>query len=83
MQRNKRKNIQVNNIADLRRHALNTLDLLCEGEIEVEDARMASELYANVLGILKAEVDYNKAIGRHKEISFYDGIETTVPLKLL
>ena len=76
MAKGRRKNVQVNNIADLRRHALNTLDMLCEGDIEVEDAKAASDLYANVLGMLKAEVDYNKAIGRSKEIGFYEGVES-------
>lgn len=76
----KRKSTPVNNIADLRRHALNTLDMLVSGEIEVEDAHAASELYKDVLGTLKAEVDYHKAIGKPKEIAFFDGVETEVNL---
>ncbi len=72
----KHKQIQVNNIADLRRHALNTLDMLCAGEIEVEDAKAASDLYKDVLGALKVEIDYYKAIGKPKEIKFYDGEES-------
>jgi cellulase/cellobiase CelA1 len=72
----KRNSIQVNNIADLRRHALNTLDMLVCGEIEVEDAHAASELYKDVMGTLKVEVDYCKAIGKPKEIAFFSGEET-------
>lgn len=70
----------VNNISDLRRHALHTLDMLVSGDIEVEDAHAASELYKDVLGTLRAEVDYNKTLGRCKEIKFYEGEETSVPV---
>lgn len=67
---------QVNNISDLRRHALNTLDMLVNGEIEVEDAHAASELYKDVMGTLRVEVDYHKAIGKSTHIAFFHGDET-------
>ncbi len=72
----KRDNIKVNNMADLRRHALNTLDMLVCGDIEVEDAKAASDLYKDVLGTLKTEIDYYKAAGKSKEIKFFEGEES-------
>lgn len=74
----RRHNIDVNNISDLRRHALNTLNMLCDGDIEVEDANAASNIYKDVLGTLKAEIDYNKVIGKTKEIKFFQGEETPI-----
>ena len=76
----KRISKSVKNIADLRRHALDTLDMLVNGDIDVEDAHAASELYKDVMGTLKVEVDYYKAIGKLREIAFFDGIETEVEM---
>ena len=76
----KRISKSVKNIADLRRHALDTLDMLVNGDIDVEDAHAASELYKDVMGTLKVEVDYYKAIGKQREIAFFDGIETEVEM---
>lgn len=79
MGKGKRNPIQVNNISDLRRHALNTLNMLIEGDIEVEDAKVASDLYGNVLGILKAEVDHNKMVGKIAPLPFYESTESEQP----
>jgi len=76
----KRISKSVKNIADLRRHALDTLDMLVNGDIDVEDAHAASELYKDVMGTLKVEVDYYKAIGKPREIAFFDGVETQVEM---
>lgn len=75
-QRKDRPPIKVNTIADLRRHALQTLDKLVDGDMEVEDAHAASKLYGNVIDMLKAEVDYNKMLGKHKEIEFLEQRDT-------
>lgn len=74
----KKDNVQINNIADLRRHAINTLDMLCNGDIEVEDAKAASDLYKDVLGTVKIEMDYNRLIGKAKQIKFCNGEESVV-----
>lgn len=65
--------VEVNNITSLRDHAIQTLDKLVSGNIDVQDAVAASKLYSNVVDMLKLEIDYNKALGRQKDVLFLDG----------
>lgn len=62
--------IEVKDINNLRDHAIQTLDMLVSGEIEIEDAMAASKLYGNVVDMLRVQVDYNKYCGNDVQIDF-------------
>ncbi len=75
-QRNKKKSRTVNNIADLREHAIGVLNDLRDGEIETSDALVASRLYDNVCDITRLEIDYNRSINKEGAIGFLSGDKT-------
>ncbi len=76
MARHDDEQIPINSISDLRKHAIQTLDKLVAGNIEVSDALAASRLYNNVVDMLKVETDYNKALGKHRQVEFLEPAPT-------
>ncbi len=79
-QRMKKRSRTVNNIADLREHAIGVLNDLRDGEIETSDALVASKLYDNVCDITRLEIDYNKSINKEGAIAFLSGDKTAQPV---
>lgn len=60
----------IKNIRDLRDHALDTLRRLEKREIELNEADAYGKVYSSVMGSLKLEMDYNKALGQAPLIPF-------------
>lgn len=55
---------------DLRASALETLQQLQAGEIELNQAVAVAKLCDSVIGTVKSEIEYQKHLSLHKEIPF-------------
>ena len=63
----------MDNIEDLRAHAINTLKKLESRKIDMAEAGVTAKLYESIISSLKTEMDYHKMLGRSPEISFLEG----------
>jgi hypothetical protein len=61
---------KINNMDDLRESALETLQKLQDGEIELNQAVAVAKLCDSVIGTVKQEIEYQKHLNIAKEIPF-------------
>lgn len=74
--------MSIKNIVELRDFALETLDELRGGRMNIQQAATVSTLCASVISTVKTQLDYFKAIEERPQIEFLDcspiySIETT------
>ena len=62
--------MSIKNIEDLRQHAIEALEKLSEGKIDVEEAGVTGKLCESVMSTLKLQVDVAKMLGREPNIPF-------------
>jgi hypothetical protein len=63
---------KINNIAELRRHAVKTLEQLEEGNIQIQQAAVTAKLYDSVIHSITAEINYYKMIDKAPCIPFIE-----------
>lgn len=61
---------KINNMEDLRESALETLQKLQDGAIELNEAVAVAKLCDSVIGTVKQEIEYQKHLNLQKEIPF-------------
>jgi len=64
------KSKQINNITDLRNHALGVLRRLQDGEIGLQEAATNAGLTASIISTIKTQMDYAKATEEKPNIPF-------------
>lgn len=62
--------MKIENIEDLRDHAIETLEKLSSGEISIEQAGVTGKLCENVMSTVKIQVEVAKMLGREPNIPF-------------
>ena len=62
--------MKIQNIEDLRTHAIETLENLRAGKIEIDEAGTTSKLYENILSSVKLELEYAKILDKNPKIKF-------------
>jgi hypothetical protein len=60
----------INTIDALRNHALNTLERLRAGEIDVQEAAVTGKVCDVVIHTIKAQMDYHRMLGQTAQIPF-------------
>ena len=63
----------MNNIEELRNHAIETLKKLDNKQIEMSEAGVTAKLYESVISSLKTEMEYHKMLGHLPRIKFLEG----------
>lgn len=63
---------KVDSIEKLREHALNTIEKLADGDIDIGEAAATQKLYESVISSCKAEMEYVRLTGRKSRIPFLD-----------
>ena len=63
----------MNNIEDLRDHAIATLKKLETKEIDMAEAGVTAKLYESLMSSLKTEMEYHKMLGHLPRIKFLEG----------
>ena len=61
---------KIKNIDDLRQDALDTLEKLSNGEIDVDQAGVTSKLYENVMSTVKTQIQVAVMLRREPNIPF-------------
>ncbi len=81
---------KIKNMENLRDHALYTLERLAKQEIDTAEAAVTGKLCENVIGTVKAQLEYARMINEEPRIPFMESchqgksIEGTVaPKKLI
>ena len=64
---------KIKNITELRELALETLEKLRDGKIELSEAVATGKLCDNVINTVKAELQYHLMIGEQPKIPFMQG----------
>ena len=64
---------KIKNITELRELALEILEKLRDGKIELAEAVTTGKLCDNVINIVKAELEYHRMIGEQPKIPFMQG----------
>lgn len=62
----------INNMKDLRNHALGTLQKLDDKEIDIKDAIASAKIYQSIISTIKTEIDYNKMREKAPRIDFLE-----------
>ena len=62
--------MKIKNIDDLRNHAIDALEKLSSGKIDVEEAGVTGKLCESVMSTLKLQVEVAKMLGREPNIPF-------------
>ncbi len=62
----------MNNIEDLREHAISTLKKLETKAIDMAEAGVTAKLYESLLSSLKTEMEYHKMLGHLPRIKFLE-----------
>lgn len=70
--------MSIKNISALRDHAIETLEKLEKGRIDVMEAVANARLYDSMLHSSKLEMSYHKMLGQKPEIKFLEGAKTYV-----
>lgn len=65
--------MKINNIEDLRQHAINTLEKLETKKIDMAEAGVTAKLYESLMSSLKTEMEYHKMLGHLPTIRFLEG----------
>ncbi len=65
--------MKINNIEDLRNHAIKTLEKLETKKIDMAEAGVTAKLYESLMSSLKTEMEYHKMLGHLPKIKFLDG----------
>lgn len=60
----------IKNISQLREQALNAIELLSKGEIDVNQASTIGNLCEDVVMTIKSELEYARMIGQEPNIEF-------------
>lgn len=63
----------MNNIEDLRNHAIETLKKLETKKIDMAEAGVTAKLYESLMSSLKTEMEYHKMLGHLPQIKFLEG----------
>lgn len=61
---------KIRNINDLRDYALDTMESLRSGTLDIQDAIAISKLIDTTINTVKTQIDYNKMIGDQTSIEF-------------
>lgn len=69
--------MSIRNMADLRENAIETLQLLRERKISIEEAGVTGKLYENVISSVKTQIEYAKATKQLPLIDFLE--DCTLP----
>jgi len=62
----------MNNIEELREHAIQTLKKLESKEIDMAEAGVTAKLYESLMSSLKTEMEYHKMLGHLPRIKFLE-----------
>lgn len=60
-----------NKIEDLRNHLFETIEMLKEGDLEIEKAKAISEVAQVIINSAKVEVQFLKEMGSNKHTNFF------------
>lgn len=63
----------MNNIEELRAHAISTLKKLESKQIDMAEAGVTAKLYESLMSSLKTEMEYHKMLGHLPRIKFLEG----------
>jgi len=63
----------MQNIEDLRQHAIATLQKLETKKIDIAEAGVTAKLYESLMSSLKTEMEYHKMLGHLPRIKFLEG----------
>ena len=63
----------MNNIEELREHAILTLKKLESKAIDMAEAGVTAKLYESLMSSLKTEMEYHKMLGHLPRIKFLEG----------
>ena len=77
MERDMSKKI-AKNIIELRNIALESLEDLRSGKIEIEEAAVAAKICETVISSVRAELEYHKIVGTVPNIEFMGGYKITL-----
>lgn len=69
---------KINNITKLREYALEVLENLREGKIEINEALAAGKSVDSVIATIKIEMDYQRITGEVKQIPFMSNNEKII-----
>jgi len=77
----------INNLNELREHAIQTLHRLENKEIKVVEAGITAKLYENIISTVKTQLEYAKMLRKNPEINFMgkctgSHLEVTEPKKI-
>ncbi len=62
--------MKIKNITLLRDHALETLEKLASGKIDVDEAGVTGKLCESVMSTIKSQLEYAKMLNREPNIPF-------------
>ena len=63
----------MDNIEELRNHAIATLKKLENKQIDMSEAGVTAKLYESLMSSLKTEMEYHKMLGHLPRIKFLEG----------
>ena len=69
--------MSINNIDDLRQHAIDTLMKLSKNTISIEEAGVTGKLCENIVSTIKVQLEYAKMLEQSPDINFLEGC--TIP----
>lgn len=72
----------MDNIHDLRQHAIATLEKLGTKKIDIMEAGVTAKLYENIMSSLKTEMEYHKMLGHTPTIDFLEGAPIEIKEKV-
>ena len=62
----------INNMRDMRNHALHTLAKLDKREIDIKEAQANAALYGSVMATIKLELEHCKMLEQKPQIAFLE-----------
>lgn len=63
---------KIQNISDLRRHAITTLEKLEKNKIDCAEAGVTAKLYESVISSVKVELEYSRMLGESPSVKFIE-----------
>lgn len=70
-----RKRTNIRNISDVREHAIETLDLLSKGHIDVQETQATAKVYDTIISTCKLEIEYGRYCQSEISVPFLEDAE--------